>query len=85
MHALIIFFLFTIVEASKSELLVPVKTVIEELLALLTGGLGPKELNQQFLQKHPDSLDHLIHGKPLSLLSLSRIHHSWSFVLLINN
>ena len=61
---------FFLVEASKSELSVPVKTVIEESLASLTGGLGPRELNQQFLQKHPDSLDHLIHGKPLSLLSL---------------
>lgn len=57
------------VEAAKSELSVPVKTVIEESLSSLTGGLGPKELNQQFLQKHPDSLDHLIHGEPPQLSS----------------
>ena len=55
-----------IVEAAKSELSKPVETVIEESLSALTGGLSPKELNQQFLQKHPDSLDHLIHGEPHS-------------------
>ena len=73
MHALN-YYPFAIVEASKSELSVPVKTVIEESLASLTGGLSPKELNQQFLQKHPDSSDHLIHGKPLSLF------HSLEFI-----
>ena len=60
----------TIVESSKSELSAPVKTVIEESLSSLTGGLDPKELNQQFLQNHSDSLDHVIHGEPPHLLRL---------------
>ena len=59
-----------VVEAAKLELSEPVKTVIEESLSSLTGGLSPKDLNQQFLQKYPDSLDHLIHGEPLSFCAV---------------
>ena len=73
-----------VVEAAKSELSEPVKTVIEESLSSLTGGLSPKELNQQFLQKYPNSLDHLIHGEPLNILccqDFSFICHAGAQVL----
>ena len=50
------------VESSREKLPEPMKVVIDETLPSLTGGLELAEMNKQFLEKHTDSLEHMISG-----------------------
>ena len=53
---------FAVHVATRQDVAEPVRQVINESLPRLTGSLSPKELNEKFLEKHPDSLPHLIAG-----------------------
>ena len=57
------------VEAGRGSLPGPVVQVISETLPRLTGGLELTELNQRFLDKHHNSLSHLVPGKIFMLSS----------------
>jgi peptide alpha-N-acetyltransferase len=59
LHRMVVDYVLTI-ESSRSSLPAPVLQVINETLPQLTGGASLRELNQRFLDKHQDSLTHLI-------------------------
>ena len=58
-----ILYLSLTVEKESPELPAPVRTVIDNCLPRLTdGGKSPDELNQSFIAKHSNSLEHLVAG-----------------------
>ena len=50
------------VQSCRDRLPDPMRVVIDEILPSLTGGMDLGELNRQFIERHQDSLQHLIHG-----------------------
>ena len=62
--------------AVQQDLAGPVCQVIKETLPQLTGSLDSKELNEKFLEKHSDSLPHLIAGMAIVIaLYLKMVQH----------
>ena len=49
-------------EAERSKLPGPVQEVIDSTLPVLTAGKSLLDLNRDFMQRHEDSLDHVILG-----------------------
>ena len=54
------FLLPSSVEAAQADLPSAVRQLIEDARPSLTGGKSLTELNQDFLERHKDSLDHVI-------------------------